>query len=93
MNPPALSASICSGVLRGRKRAGIGFDVQFLDVAAVGIDLDGGQHFAAFVVVAMGELVAGGDDFHADVGEQILVVVRPRAADEERGLLALRSAP
>ena len=67
----------------------IGLDVQFLDVAAVGVHLDGRQHAPALVIVAVSELVAGGNDFHADVAEQILVMMRPRAADKQRGGLAL----
>ena len=68
---------------------GIGLDVQLLDVAAVGVDLDRGQHAAALVVVAVGELVAGGDRLHADLAEQVLVVVGPAAAHEEHRRLAL----
>ena len=65
------------------------FDVQFLDVAAVGVDLEVGQHPPAFVVVAVGELVAGGDGLHADLPEELLVMVGPGAADEEHGRFAL----
>ena len=86
-----------AGLQRGdlfRRLAGfephrIGLDVQFLDVARVGVHFDRRQHFAAFVIVAVGELVAGGNDFHADVAEQILVMMRPRTADKQRGFLAL----
>ena len=63
--------------------------MQLFDVAAVGVDLDRGQHAAAFVVVAVGELVARGNRLHADLAEQVLVVVGPAAADEEHRRLAL----
>ena len=52
-----------------------------------------GQHLAAFVIVAVGELVAGGNGLHADFSEQILVVVGPGAADEQHGHLALAARP
>ena len=83
-----MSFSFASGRKPRAETLGIGLDVEFLDVAAVRVHLDGWQHIAAFVVIAVGELVTGGNGFHADVGEQILIVVGARTADEERGFLA-----
>ena len=71
---------------------GIGIDVQLFNIPAVGVDLDGRQHAAAFVVVAVGELVAGGHRLHADLAEEVLVVVGPAAAHEEHRRLALAAA-
>ncbi len=57
-------------------------EVELGDVLGVGVGLDGRDDLAAFVVVAVGELVPGDDHLHAEVPEQVLVVVAPRAADE-----------
>jgi hypothetical protein len=54
-----------------------------------GVDLEVGDDVAAFVVVAVGELVARRDALHADFGEEVLVVVGARAAHEEHGRLAV----
>lgn len=66
-------------------------NLQLLDVPAVGIDLDGGQHLAALVVVPVSELVAGGEGLHAQFGEKLLVMVGTGAANEEHGPLSLGS--
>ncbi len=71
----------------------VGLDVQLLDVAAVGVDLDRGKHAAALVVVAMGEFVAGRHGADADLGQQFLVMMRPAAADEEHRRLPLAARP
>ena len=66
----------------------VGLDLDLLDIAAVGVDLDGRDDLAAFVIVAVAELVAGGDGLHAHLVEEFLVVMGPGAADEHHGGLA-----
>ena len=80
------------GSLTRVEALGIGLDLDLLDVAGVGVDLDRGQHDTAFVVVAVGEFVAGGHGEHADILEEMLVVVGAGATDEHRGGLALEAA-
>src|SRR5271165_7511052 len=53
----------------GLEAHGIGFDVEFLDVAAVGVHLDRGQHAAALVIVAVGKLVSGANRFDPKVSK------------------------
>ena len=67
----------------------VGNHVEFLDVSAVRIHLQAGQHLAAFVIVAVTEFVAGRNRLHPDFLEELLVVVRARAADKQHGRLAL----
>ena len=49
----------------------IGLEVKFGDVLGVRVALDGRDDLAAFVIVPVGELVAGDDDLHAKVPEQV----------------------
>jgi len=51
------------------------FDLDLLDVAAVGVDLEVGQDLPPLVIVAMGEFVTGRDGFHPQVAKEVLVVV------------------
>ena len=85
----ASSFAISSGVLACAVALRIGNHVELFDVLAVGVHLQAGQNLAAFVVVAVAEFVAGGDRLHADFGEQLLIVVRTRAAHEQHRRLAL----
>ncbi len=68
-------------------------EVKFGDVLAVSVGLDAGYDLPPFVIVPVGKFVACDDHLHAKVGEEVLVVVAPRSADNGKGSLALQDFP
>ena len=61
--------------LAGSESHRVAMDFDLLDVAAVGVNLDGRDDLAPFVIVTVGELIPGRDHPHAHVSEQVLIVV------------------
>ena len=63
------------------------FDFELLDVAAISIKFDVGQHLAAFIVILMAKLIARRDGLHAKFIKELLVMVGPRTADKHHDRL------